>query len=319
MNQQAPLRFHPRLVEEAVFLALREHPQSGAFYSERNRLYQIADADKREQAFLELNRAWYLRLGLARPIEQALDEQPLIASHVRLYAVGCAAGKKEEGVELFVSSDEGLGEKERRTVQILLRPESLLDPAALLPFLRHELFHIADMLDPQFGYEPTLPPAEGGPTHDRLLKERYRALWDTIIDGRMARRGWASESAHSERLRDFTRVFPVSGETTAQVFGHFFDQDNHTHAEIAAFALAPRAAFQKPGASSLAGSRCPLCGFPTYDFEPEPESLPKQVAAAIEDDFPAWRPADGLCKQCAELYRAREMSLLAARELPRAG
>jgi len=319
MNQQVPLRFHPRLVEEAVFLSLKNHSQAGAFYSERNRLYEIADADKREQAFLELHRSWFLRLALARPIEQAIGEQPSVAPHVRLYAVGCASGRKEEGVELFVSSNEGVSGKESRTVQILLRPESLLDPAALLPFLRRELYHIADMLDPEFGYEPSLPPAEGGPTHDRVLKVRYRVLWDTTIDGRMARRGWASESARSERLRDFTRVFPVSGETTAQVFDRFFDQDNHTHAELAAFALAPRAAFQKPGASSLAGSRCPLCGFPTYDFEPEPESLPKQVVAAIAADFPAWRPADGLCKQCAELYRVQEMLLLAARELPRAG
>ena len=201
-------------------------------------------------------------------------------------------------------------------MQILLRPESLLDPAALLPFLRRELYHIADMLDPEFGYEPSLPPAEGGPTHDRLLKERYRVLWDTIIDGRMARRGWASESARTERLRDFTRVFPVSGETTAQVFGHFFDQDNHTHAEIAAFVLAPRAAFQKPGASSLAGSRCPLCGFPTYAFRAEPDKLAATVLDQIRIDFPKWDSSQGLCAQCADVYLSMELSVNAARSLP---
>jgi hypothetical protein len=26
------------------------------------------------------------------------------------------------------------------------------------------------------------------------------------------------------------------------------------------------------------------------------------ILAAIERDFPAWQPADGLCTRCAELY-----------------
>jgi len=206
--------------------------------------------------------------------------------------------------------------KESRTVQILLRPESLLDPAALLPFLRRELYHIADMLDPEFGYEPSLPPAEGGPTHDRLLKERYRVLWDTTIDGRMARRGWASDSARAERLREFCCAFPMFGEENHQIFSRFFDQEPHTHAELVAFALDPRAALTDAPPRAHPGSRCPLCGFPTYAFRSEPEKLPPTVLDQIRIDFPKWDPSQGLCAQCADVYSAMELSVNAARSLP---
>ena len=38
---------------------------------------------------------------------------------------------------------------------------------------------------------------------------------------------------------------------------------------------------------------------------PAPEALPEEVQAAIAGDFPEWRPADGLCSRCADLYASR--------------
>jgi hypothetical protein len=175
------------------------------------------------------------------------------------------------------------------------------------------LFHIVDMLDPNFAYEPALPESAGGPTYDRLLTDRYRALWDTTIDGRLLRRGWAPAAVRERRLRDFARAFPMLGARTTEEFAHFFDTDSHTHSELVAFACNPGNNSSKPGY----GGRCPLCRFPTYAFEPTPEHLPAAVIARIIRDFPTWRPAHGLCPQCADLYHAQPLSIAAVQQLPK--
>lgn len=310
------LRYDPRLIEEAVFLCLRGQPSAREFGSERCRIYEISQPEQRERSFQDLHRAWFLRLGLADPIEEALREQPLLLSKVKTCVVGRTTAKNLEGAELFVSPEAGLSDRERHNVRILLRPESLLDPAALLAFLRHELLHITDMLDPDFGYEPALPPAEGGPTHDRLVAERYRALWDTTIDGRMARRGWVPQSIRAERLKDFRRAFPMFEQEPARVFGHFFDREGCTHEDLVALACNPKTAAGALPANNHPGNRCPLCGFSTYSFEPEANLLPVDVLSQIADDFPEWQPSHGLCLQCADLYRARRLSTRAANLLP---
>jgi len=309
------LAYQPALVEEAVFLALRRQPQAARFEAERVRLYELKDPEARDRAFQDLHRKWFSELGLESPIEKAVNEQPLVESGVAGCLVATAPKKREEGAELFVSSEERLHDKERRTVSIFLRPESLLNSPALLAFLRHELTHISDMLDPAFGYEPLLPAAEGGPTRDRLLKERYRCLWDATIDGRMARGGWGDARLRAERLDEFRRLFPMFAEESESLFSRFFDQQPHSHGELVAFILDPRAA---AGASEAyhPGDRCPLCGFPTFSFEPDAERLPPDVIGQIIADFPRWSPSHGLCQQCADLYRARQLSLRAALSLP---
>ena len=203
------IRYEGRFMEEAVFFARRNSAANPAVERERDRLYGIQDPEARERAFHEFHRSLFLGLELGAPVEKALREQPLILSRTNGCLVARAQRPREEGAELYVAPEKEIEEKERRSVRILLRPQSLLDPEASLAFLRHELFHIADMLDPSFGYQPSLPPSEVGPTHDRLIIERYRALWDTAIDARMMRRGWLPEGVRTERLDDFRRAFPA--------------------------------------------------------------------------------------------------------------
>jgi hypothetical protein len=304
MIEPAFVRYEPRFVEDCIFLAVRGRPEEKLYHRERNRHYEIADPQERERAFQNLNQGWFMRLGLTDPIEKAVSEQPHLRSRIGYCLVARAPGKKEEGAELFVDSQEGSGTGEKSAAGIFLRPQSLLDSAKLLTFLRHELLHITDMLDPSFGYEPALPMAEGGPTHDRLLNERYRVLWDTTIDGRMVHWGWAEEKVRDERLGDFNRFFPMLGDETVQAFRRFFERESHTHTELVAFARNPRASIGSSQMRSYPGSRCPLCGFPTYAFTPEPESMPGQVITLIVQDFPHWHPSQGLCLQCADLYGA---------------
>ena len=318
------VEFEPELIEEAVFVSLRGHPRERAFLRQRDRLYEVRDPEARETAFRELHATWFEKLELARPIVQALEEQPSIAAATRSCRIAPARARQEEGAELFVRpATGGEGERERRWVVIRLRPESLNAPDRLLRFLRNELFHIADMLDPRFGYEPHLPQPPGGPAYEGLLRDRYRALWDAAIDGRLARGGRAPAAVRAERLRDFVGTFPMLGGHAEEAFARFFDGAACTHAELVAFAAHPRRVSSSsdprpaspPGsdcASPVAavpqpGERCPLCRFPTHAFEPDPNGLPEEVLSSIRTDFPAWSSAHGLCRQCADLYRSRPM------------
>lgn len=316
MSENLSLRYDPRLIEEAVFFAQRNAQAAGDLGRQRNQIYEISDPEERERLFRKLYADWFVRLGLEQPIEQAFGEQPLILSEVKACLIGRATKAADEGAELFVPRDEDSHGAPQRTVRLLLRPETLLSRESLLTLLRHELFHITDMLDPAFAYEPALPASEVGPTYDLLLRDRYRTLWDTTINGRMVRRGWLPRSARSQCLSDFAASFPMLADQLENAFARFFDQEPHTHLQLLTFSQDPRTAFGKAAAGPQAGSRCALCGFPTYNFAPHPELLDSVTTAEIVTDFPQWHPADGLCTQCADLYRARRVSLEAAKRLP---
>ncbi len=324
------VEYEPRLVEEAVLGAV-EHRKAPGFRGERNRLYEISDPEEREAAFRKLHADRFERLNLGAPICQAVSEQPLIQENTDTCIVARARARREEGADLFVSPGrEGTGEAERRSVGIRLDPQRLLDPEDLLAFLRHELFHIADMLDPAFAYEPRLPRAELGPAHERLLQDRYRVLWDVSIDGRLARRGWAPPSIRDRRFQEFAGTFPMLSARVEDTFSFFFAGLSLTHADFVTFATTPQASLVPVSGSESAnpqsaiparrdvggaggrnpqsGERCPLCGFPTHAFAPDPDQLPRVVIDRVQTDFPAWSPILGLCRQCADLYHARSVS-----------
>ena len=310
------LEYEPALVEEAVLHALRGHREERAFRRDRDRLYGVPDPEAREGAFRDLHAAWFERLGLGRAILLAFHEQPAIGAATLGCRIATARSREEEGAELFVRPPgPGLVERDRRWVVVRLRPEALGASERLLRFLRHELLHIADMLDPHFGYEPR-PWQAADPVPERLLRDRYRVLWDATIDGRLARLGLVPPSVRADRLRDFIRAFPRQGARAEEAFGRFFDGAACTHVDLVAFAADPGSALGTTGEGPHPGERCPLCRFPTHTFETEPQALPPKVLDRVRVDFPAWDPARGLCQQCAELYRARAFPVSPAGTLP---
>ena len=315
MNHGMAIHYDPRLVEEAVFHLQRDSFVRKELDEERKRIYEVPDPDQRERQFVELNRTWFNRLGLGDGVESALCEQPLIAAQVGSCFIVCAAQAKEEGAELFVAHDAPQ-EHRRRTLRLLLRPTLLLNSASLKSFLRHELFHIADMLDAAFAYEPTLPKAEGGPTYDTLITSHYRALWDATINGRMLRRGWCDASVREQQFSDFSHAFPMLQDGLEELFSRFFDSEQPKHADLACFAFDPRKASGQLRCAAGPGTHCPLCKFPTHAYEPQPYDLGAEALAALKEDFPNWTASLGLCIQCADLYRGRQMSVDALRLLP---
>ncbi|HWO41489.1 MAG TPA: hypothetical protein VNO43_06765 [Candidatus Eisenbacteria bacterium] len=315
MNAQVAIRYDPSLIEEAVFLAAQERAEGHVFRRERERIYGVLDPELREQLFQELNRSWFSEWRLDRGVKDAVAEQPSIPSNVNACWVVRAARGKDEGAELFVARQSRQPCETRRTLRLMLRPQSLLAPESLRFFLRCELFHIADILDPAFGYEPLLPESDRGPLYARVIVDRYRVLWNATIWGRMARLGWATEPPAAELRGEFLRAFSMLEDREAW-FARFIALERPTHSALAAFACDPRAAAGRQSESSLFAAPCPLCRFPTHAFEPQPEALETEIKAAIARDFPAWKPAAGLCRQCADLYRANRLSSDAAKQLP---
>jgi hypothetical protein len=316
MNASATIHYDPRLIEETVFQAQRDRYVSVELEEARNRIYEVADADERETLFNDLNRSWFVRLGLGKTIEQALQEHAIIIEQVENCFIVRASQAKEEGAELFVAQDANQKKLEHRTLRVLLRPESLFDAKVLRLFLRHEFFHIADMLDPAFAYEPTLPKAEGGPTYDTLITNRYRVLWDVTINGRMVRRGWCAATVRDQQFRDFVHAFPMLQDGIEELFTRFFDSEQPKHSDLARFAFDPRQATGNLQRCAAPGTHCPLCKFPTHAYEAEPDNFGAEVLAALKEDFPNWTASLGLCVQCADLYRGRRMSVDTLRLLP---
>ncbi len=315
--QRAPFQidYEPQLLEDAVFLAVNQSEHCEPFHKERDKIYEIKDPDQRENEFRQLHRRWFLRLAMHRPIEEALDERQIIADSTARCIVAAAKTRKDEGAELFVEPIHEAGDKaQHRIIGLQIRPGTFLDPDSLLALARHEFLHIVFMLDPTFGYEPTLAYPDDHPTHIPLLKRRYRALWDALIDGQLVRENLAPPALRDQRLHDFELTFPALGSQIEEAFSRFFDGECRSHDILVAYAHAPETMLSNPEPGSKRAAHCPLCKFPTFAFLASPQDLPLEALDKISRDFPAWRPDQGLCEQCAGLYLGQSLSATKAQE-----
>jgi hypothetical protein len=130
-------------------------------------------------------------------------------------------------------------------------------------------------------------------------------------------RGWRPSAARGESQREFARAFPGLGAATEASFEAIFSAQRPTHPRLVEMARDPARAFGLPQACDEPPARCPLCGFPARDFEPDASKLPAGILETIRADFPDWSPVRRICVQCADLYRALPVSLAAESLLPR--
>lgn len=293
------IELEPSLVEESVLL-LSDASSAATrlrYRRERDAVYGIPETEKREAAFLELDARWFQRLGLGAPLLRLLREFDSVLARVTRCIVLPAGRSRDEGADLHDTREA------MPALAVKLTPHSLASLDGIAPALRGELLHVEDMLDPAFGYERELPAPEEGEVYEKLLRDRYRVLWNTSVDGRLAARGQLAEEGEARRRREFMATFPALGTDIERQFERFFHGPRPSHRELLSFAR---------NVEGRSAGRCPLCRFPTARFRAEGEPLEPRVAEAIRRDFPGFLPSQGICMQCADLYEARASSGAAA-------
>lgn len=293
--------YETAFLESAVFLYTRRAAgrvpaaQIARYHAEREMAYRILDPDARERRFHELHLEWFREWGLEDRWRRIFEEMLGDAELERLAVARPRAGV-EPGVELYVGPGGG------RSAVLVLAPEKLAGGEGLEAFLRHEFLHLRDMLDPAFGYEPDLLTSGVPVGLERLVRERYRLLWDLSIDGRLAAAGHpvaTSREAYADALGRGFGFWPA--ERRAEVLNRLWGGKRPSHAELVRWANDPRGvrAEKKPAP----GATCPLCGFPSFEWVPEERA--RALESVIRAEVSWWEAGLGLCGRCAELYEVR--------------
>jgi hypothetical protein len=245
------LRFDPALVEEAVFLEFSRPAASGAaqivaaFHREREAVYGLADAGQRDAAFQQLALRYFQSLGLAELFTARLEEFPRLSDRIELAVVRRVWSRKDEQVELYVGRppEARLPVEASTTLFIGLQVSRCLDRGKLVAFLRHELMHVVDMLDPAFAYDPHVGFGGEYLPENELIRERFRLLWDLWVHGRMKRLGWQTVTADAGRRQEFERMFEFLDPThRKELFKTVSEQDRWTQGELLALARQPQVA-----------------------------------------------------------------------------
>jgi hypothetical protein len=311
------IRYDSRLVEEAVSRTVKGYSpaERHQFHHQREAIYEEGDPDARESRFQQLHAEWFVRVGLQAPLESLLSERAALIDATQDCLVVPARIRSDETADLYDcrlrqpddvrDAGDAISQGSARRLVVRIRSETLADPKALTALLQHELMHVTDMIDVTFGYEPELPASDAGPSYDNILRDRYRAVWDSCIDGRLFGRRLVSVEARTRRLGEFARAFPMLGARTEESFGRWFDEAQPTHAAIVAFVQEPRGPGESQG--PVVDGRCPICRFPSPTLDPDPGRLSPGALAELRLTHPTWTLHHGLCVQCADLYEARSL------------
>ena len=294
------LRYDEDFVEAAVFLCTSGRRkgvpplQIARFNHEREKLYAVLDPDERNTAFFRLHLEWFREWGLEKLLTDPLRDFPLLQEALRILAFRKARGRNDDGAELYVN------EAGERNGVVVMRPEHIEREAELAPFLRHELAHLHDMVDPNFGYVPDLPVLGPSLKQQRLARERYRMLWDVSIDGRLIRLGRQTVATREQRWSEFSAAFAFWTEARQkEVFESLWWKPAPTHRVLEELVCDPRQLQSTAGPRP--GAPCPLCGFPTFAWA-DAASLTDDTVTTIRSEFPHWAPEHGTCGRCLDIY-----------------
>ena len=296
------VKFEPAFIEEAVFLNMKEksghadEPLTVSFHREREKIYSGNLIDQeRDEAFQNLCEAYFAKIGLMAIFESIFSEFPLINRPDILIFVKKVWRKKEEEAELYARGN-------LKTVAIGVQATNSLNRSSLEAFLRHEMMHISDMLDPEFSYSPN--PSLGGVNEmeDHLIRDRFRLLWDLYIDTRLRQRGLPTIISQEKQKVEFEKVFLfLEPERRNIIYQKITNENQLNQSDLIEFALDKR--FIKT--FDQGGLICPLCHFPSYDQIKGWSQETLWVAAEIKENHPDWQPSLGVCLQCFEMYQSR--------------
>ena len=296
------LRYDEDFIEAAAFLCASGRRkgvpslQILRFQREREKLYSILDPDERNTAFFKLHLDWFREWGLEKLLTDLLKEFPLLSEKLSVLVVRKTRNKNDDGAELYVN------ETGQRSAILALRPESFERDAALRDYVRHEFTHLSDMLDPAFGYAPTLDLPGLNGAQQRLARERYSLLWDITIDGRLVAAGHAPMAGREQHAAAFTRGYSFwPAEKQTEVFDSLWLGTTPRHSDFMALIADPRGL--SDAHRPAPGGSCPLCDFPTFIWA-DAEALQPEILTRVTAEFSAWTPEQGLCGRCLETYQA---------------
>jgi hypothetical protein len=324
-----------------------------SFHAESDPLYRIADLGQRAAQFRSLFARWFRRGQFDVPFADALAELPDVAAQVARTTVTGATSRADERADLAAGAAGKLVEvrsTQTRSVSeggaaqgtstndsqaaradasglcvtrprvahywlgISIQPSRLLDRPVLRRWLRHELWHVRDMLDPAFEYRredltPDTGPGERLP--QRVVQDRYSLLWSLSIDARIERAGSLPLNSRDERLARLAGAFPgLTAPQYSAVLETIGDKRCLRHPDLLELARWPRKLIgENADAASLdqpiRGSACPLCHFPTFAWADLHRPAAQQIIGLIQQAYPSWTPGLGICHTCFDLFSIR--------------
>jgi hypothetical protein len=181
--------------------------EARSYFRFRDAGYELADAWAREQAARRLHLEEFQRLGFAELIASLVHEAGLHRAGGPRVRVGRGSGVAGEGAELFRTGTEKGG-----LLLVRLRPESFEDRDRIVRLLRIDLRHIADMLDPGFGYDPAALDGLEAPVQS-LVRDRFMVAWRiAVLEGLHRRFAAEFPVDRGAQRRLLSRAFRGLGE-----------------------------------------------------------------------------------------------------------
>ena len=301
------LEYSPSLIEEAVMRFIIGRKEEIVFRDERNALYDIEDSERRETAFQDFHMSWFAKLALETPLVESLGSYPHIISKVDRVAIVQAPSKKKEGAELFRKNDKVYSNDEKNTsILITLTPEQFCKRDRLLDYLRHELQHIEDMLNPDFGYKINSSNPKLSSLIDSLFLQRYSVLWDLTVDGRLAKKEWQTSLSKEKHFEIFQQTFQLPQRESSRLFDYFFDNPDPRHEKLEDFAVDPLGWLQdRKNAKDASKGNCSLCTFSSTDLSTNLEQISEEIIELIQKENPDWKLSDPVCSHCIDIYESR--------------
>jgi hypothetical protein len=325
------IRFQPALLQEVIdsFVEKTEREGDPTYYKEFHQhadpIYERFSLDDREAEFKKLYQYLFGIWGFSDIIRDAFEEFPDLKARIGIVLIKGVLKEDQEGVDILrkwgsVEHDlaKQFEEKGLKGVGIKLIPRRFYDPA-LTRYCRHELMHIADMLAPEFGYDPDTKVGQN-PGEETLILQRYRVLWCLNIDSRLHAAGKESMLSKEDRFKEFRSWYrKIPSTQLKSVFEGLWQTDALTHSELVELAADTTRVMER--ALEIEGSEvpeiqnrimlmpgfpCPLCRFPTYSWvENLDTSVEKHVLDFIRENHPGWDTEFGACDRCVEVYKLR--------------
>ncbi len=310
------IMYDQQLVDDIVYKGLAKQEMAGdleiykEYHERRDAIYEL-EQEKRARKFKELDNDIFNKLGYDLYVRGIFDEYPDIEEVVEEIHVRRATTRQNEGSNVV---DEG------KKVIIRLYPELFIeDGREIRRVLRHELMHVSDMMNSKFKYNVN-EEFSPSPMEDRLMRDRYRLFWDISVDGRLVNKGLETTATREERKREFDSFFSkIPDETRELIFSKMWEAEepmahdrmvelSKDNNKVLALAAGSRSAEElieeTKKLGPLPGTTCTLCGFPSFDWAEE-AAEDEDIVKVLKEDFPDWKPQDGVCSRCAEYYKIK--------------